>query len=207
MHSLPCSSRRWTHDYTGHPKSASSKEKPFPGAATHIWTEKWLLCWCGQLKKDRSVPGSLERKKKKKRKYEKGKTTERRDTLIDRLYPVAIPQVFPMTYVLSPLWLSAHTAPSTSLKPGNSCSGFSYQFKHPFPNTLMVVLPSICTSNQGTYDTGLLSLTFTPPYPLLKIEAIDAPPLNAQHIVGASNSFLQTRFLWSHCTRDPLRFE
>lgn len=117
-----------------------------------------------------------------------------------------------MTYVLSPLWVSAHTAPSTSLKPGNGCSGFSCQFKHlflvdTFPNTLMVVLPSICTSNQGTYDTELLSLPFTPPYPLWKVEAIAAPPLSAQHIAGATNSFLQTRFSWSHCTRDPLRFE
>lgn len=37
-----------------------------PGAATHIWIEKWLLCWCGQLKKD-SVPYLVVWKGKKKK--------------------------------------------------------------------------------------------------------------------------------------------
>lgn len=131
-------------------------------------------------------------------------------TCTGRPHPIVIPQAFPNDPCPLPSPGLGTPSPSASPKPGYGCSGVSYQLKHlflspTFPDTLNVFLPSICTSNQSTYDTDLLSLT--PPYAFLKVEAIAGPPLSPQHIVGATNSFLQTSFSWSHFTRDPLRFE
>lgn len=61
-----------------------------PGAATHIWIEKWLLCWCGQLKKD-SVPYLVFWKGKKKKRSE-GKDHRKTSKHAERPHPVVIPQ-------------------------------------------------------------------------------------------------------------------
>lgn len=101
--------------------------------------------------------------KGKKKKLSEGKDHRKTSKHAGRPHPVVIPQAFPNDPCPLPAPGLGTPCPSASLKPGCGCSGVSYQLKHlflspTFPDTLKGFLPSICTSNQSTYDTELLSL-------------------------------------------------